>query len=299
MSIPPGHLSATMAYILWGILPLYWRLLDHIAPLSILAYRIGLSFVTSWIVLLVIFCWRKTAFSGLRNSLPRSLLAAGLIGTNWYVFIWGVVKGFTLEVSLGYFLSPLVNVLLGLIFFKEKPGKMKSVALALSGVAVFIFTISLGRLPLISLVLATSFGLYGYVKKQTSINPTLGLGLESFWLLIPAIYILGTQGGISPFVNSSSAQQVLLILAGPFTLVPLLLFASAAKKIPLYVLGFFQYFTPSIIFIIAWLVFKEQAGSLELLAFSIIWIALIIFSLAVLVERRDNSKQNISLSWKA
>ena len=283
-----GSVSALIAYILWGILPLYWKPLNHIDPLTILAYRIMFSFVVAWITLLVLHIRRKSAFRGLKKYIPLSVLAACLLGVNWYVFIWAVLKGYTLEASLGYFLNPLVNLLLGVVFLQERPGKMRCIALALSVVAVSILTISHGQLPVISLTLAGTFGLYGYIKKRAKVSAVLGLGLETLWLLIPAVYILWGLSGIEVLIHGDAKQQALLLFAGPVTLAPLLFFATAAQRIPLYILGFLQYIAPSLMFIIALLVFGEQTNPAEMLAFGIIWSALLLFSYTIVNERLRN-----------
>lgn len=302
-----GGLLAAVAHVLWGLFPLYWKLIDHIDPLTILAYRVLFSFLFSWMGFFIIRLMKKmgkagggllpdaaggagvvsgAGAGGRRRVLLLSFVAAALIAVNWYTYIWAVVSGFTLDASLGYFLTPMMNLLTGMVFLKERPGIMRALSLSMGGVAVLIFTISQGRIPAISLTLALSFGLYGYVKKRTQVGPILGMGLETLWLLAPAIYILLNLGGMDALLDGLPWQRFLLITAGPVTLAPLFLFAAAAKRIPMYSLGFFLYITPSLTFVVAWFVFGERKSPVEMLAFVLVWVALVFFSIGVLRERR-------------
>ncbi|MGI9255626.1 MAG: EamA family transporter RarD [Salinispira sp.] len=304
-SVAFGSILAATAHIMWGLFPLFWKLLDHVDPMTILAYRIVFSFMFSWPIWFII---RKAESRMKLNNSPErtggnrtaeritarvllpSLIAAALISINWYTYIWSVVNGFILDASLGYFLTPLMNLLTGIILLGERPGIMRSISLSMGGVAILIFTFSQGRLPVISLTLALSFGLYGYIKKRVQTSSLLGIALEMFWLLVPALYILFAQGGIDLLIDGPRIQRFLLIMAGPVTLAPLLLFASAAKRIPMYSLGFFLYLTPVLTFALAWLVFGERKDPIEMLAFALVWIALILFSAGVLRERRRTGR---------
>lgn len=296
-----GSLLAAAAHVLWGLFPLYWKLIDHLDPLTILSYRVLFSFLFSWMGFFIIRSMKKmgkpvggllpdaagrAGAGGWRRVLAVSFVAAALIAVNWYAYIWAVVNGFTLDASLGYFLTPMMNLLTGIVFLKERPGIMRALSLSMGGIAVLIFTISQGRIPAISLTLALSFGLYGYVKKRTQVGPILGMGLETLWLLAPAIYILLNLGGMDALLAGLPWQQFLLITAGPVTLAPLLLFAAAAKRIPMYSLGFFLYITPILTFVVAWFVFGERKSPVEMLAFVLVWVALVLFSIGVLRERR-------------
>jgi chloramphenicol-sensitive protein RarD len=295
-----GYLAAPAAYLLWGLLPLYWQPLNHIPAMAILSYRIAFSFVFSAGTILMIQLFvrirrksgslpgqRPFGFSGLNGPrLKPTLLAAALIGVNWFTYIWSVVNGFTLEASLGYFLTPMVNLLFGIIFLKERPGPVRTVALGISVLAVAILTINYGRPPIIALTLAFSFGTYGFVKKRSGLDALTGMAFETGWLLLPALGIMLFGGAGGYLFRGPVLQRSMLILAGPVTLAPLLLFASAAKRIPLYALGFFQYIAPSLMFLLGWLVFGEEVSSIRLLAFSLVWVALVIFSASVILQRR-------------
>jgi chloramphenicol-sensitive protein RarD len=292
-----GYLSAASAYGLWGLLPLYWKPLEHIPAMGILSYRIVFSFVFSAGAILALRYARRwkaiapaQAVGGLtgRRVLP-TLAAAGLIGVNWFTYIWAVVNGYTLEASLGYFLTPMVNLLFGVLFLRERPGAIRTVALAISAVAVAILTLSYGRPPVIALTLAFSFGTYGFVKKQSKFDPMTGMALETGWLLLPALGIMVFGGAGAYLFGESPVDSIMLILAGPVTLAPLLLFAAAARRIPLYALGFFQYIAPSLMFVLGWLAFGETVDRVRLTAFVLVWIALGIFSASVAIGRRQTA----------
>lgn len=302
----PGYLFAASSYGIWGFLPLYWRLLQVVPPLGIIAYRISFSFVTVWI--LVILRWfyqvsqKKPAFLGNRPllnwktfqtlALP-TFFAAMLIALNWFVYIFAIVNGQTLDASLGYFLTPLVNVLLGLVLLKEKPGILRLIAIGLGLVAVVILTIHLGQMPLIALVLASSFGLYGYLKKGSSLDSLTSMAIETTWVLPIALYLLFAMGNITYLVDYSPRLSLLLLGAGPMTLAPLVLFAAATKRIPLYVLGFFQYLAPSIMFLLGWLAFGESVSLVQFLAFGLVWLALLIVTFSALQQKRTLVKISV------
>ena len=297
-SLQPGYLFAASAYGLWGFLPLYWRLLQVVPPLGIISYRIGFSFVTVWI--LVGLRWFHSSFrkKGLvfpvqsklswksfqRLALP-TLLAAILIAINWFVYIFAIINGQTLDASLGYFLTPLVNVLLGILLLKEKPGMLRLLAIGLGFVAVVILTIHLGQVPVIALILASSFGLYGFLKKGSTLDSLSSMAIETTWVLPIALYLLFGMGNITYLVDYSPRLSLLLVGAGPMTLAPLVLFAAATKRIPLYILGFFQYLAPSIMFLLGWLVFGEPVSSVQFIAYGFVWVALLIVTLSVLQQR--------------
>jgi chloramphenicol-sensitive protein RarD len=297
-TLQPGYLFAASSYGIWGFLPLYWRLLHVVPPLGIISYRIGFSFVTVWILVgLRRFygAWKKkglvtpitsnlswTTFQSL--ALP-TLLAAVLIAINWFVYIFAIINSQTLDASLGYFLTPLVNVLLGILLLKEKPGMLRLLAIGLGFFAVVILTIHLGQVPVIALVLAGSFGLYGFLKKGSTLDSLSSMAIETTWVLPIALYLLFAMGNITYLIDYSPSLSLLLIGAGPMTLAPLVLFAAATKRIPLYILGFFQYLAPSIMFLLGWLVFGEPVSIVQFIAFGFVWVALLIVTLSVFQQR--------------
>jgi len=194
------------------------------------------------------------------------------------VYVYAVVNGYTLEASLGYFLTPLVNAILGVVLLKERPGIPVLVSLGLGAIALIILALSYGRIPYFALTLSLSFGIYGYLKKGLSINSLEGLAWETGWALPLAVGILLSQGGFSFLVDQTLARTATILLAGPVTLIPLVLFASAAKRLPLYLLGMFQYLAPSIMFLIGWLIFAEPVSPTQFFAFGLVWIALANFA---------------------
>jgi chloramphenicol-sensitive protein RarD len=287
-----GAVFAFSAYFLWGMLPLYWKPLQYISAEVILSYRISLSFFTIIIILIGALSLgkiKRADFSLTRKKLLLSILAAALIAVNWFVYIYSVIEGYTLEASLGYYLTPMVNLLLGVLFLSERPGKFRLMAMAFAALAILILTFQYGRPPILALILAFSFGLYGFIKKQIGIQAMLGLGLETFWLLPIALFMLLSRGGIGIFLEAPVVDKGLILFAGVVTLTPLILFAAAAKRIPLYILGFFQYLAPTMMFIIGIVVFDEPFTPAQMAAFALVWIALTVFSITLIRELRLES----------
>ncbi|MCB2179705.1 EamA family transporter RarD [bacterium] len=286
-----GILYGIITYLLWGFLPIYWKLLQNVPAGQILAHRIMWSFIMLIAVVLIRkqgkTLWRKVTN---RKVFLIFVLASALICTNWLIYIWAVNAGFIVETSLGYFINPLVNVLLGVLLLKEKIRPIQWVPIGLSAVGVLYLTISYGSLPWISLALAFSFGFYGLVKKTTSLQPVEGLTMETGLLLIPALIwlILANQNRTGVFLHTDLATNLLLIGAGLATITPLLLFASAVKMIPLSLIGILQYIAPTLQFLLGVLVYKEPFSTAQLVGFSIIWAALIFFT----IENWSHNKKN-------
>lgn len=210
-----------------------------------------------------------------------------LISINWYTFIWAVNNDFVVEASLGYFINPLVSIVLGVIFLKERPRPAQWSAILLAFIGVFYLTLLYGRPPWVALTLATSFGLYGLSKKLVIIGPLRGLTLETAILFFPALFYLVYQSSTAASAFGSSTQTGLLLIAsGPVTAIPLLFFAAAAKKLSLTSLGLMQYLAPTIQFIIGVYIFKENFSSAQLYGFCFIWLALVIFTLDTIKTAR-------------
>lgn len=283
-----GVLFAIAAYMIWGFIPLYFKLLVAIPPILILLHRIIWSFVLLFLLTLIVkntSAWREV----LKWSVIRMyLLAAGLIGVNWFVYVWGVNNGFIIETSLGYFINPLVSILLGMLVFKEIPRPLQWLAVLLAVIGVTYFTLSIGSLPWISLVLAFSFGLYGLVKKVAPLPPLTGLTIETGLLLIPAIVgvILLPMPASPESTPSRFSTMLLLIGTGLATATPLLLFSSAAPKIPLQLIGMLQYIAPTLQFLIGVYIYAEPFSTDKLIGFGFIWLALIIFTAEGWITRR-------------
>jgi chloramphenicol-sensitive protein RarD len=268
------------AYLAWGFLPLYFKLLQGVDPFEIVAHRIVWSLL---FLAAMIFAWRRwplfRAALANRPALRTLFVTAALIGINWLVWIWAVLNGHVLEGSLGYYLNPLVNVLFGVVLLKERlsgPRKF-AVALAFLGVAVLAWGAISGLW--ISLTLALSFASYGYLRKITPVDSLEGLAVETAILTPIALgWIWWMNAGASGGLGMSGTTTLLLVLAGAITAIPLLLFNAAAKRLPYSTLGFLQYIAPSIQFLLAVLVFGEQLTTAHIICFAAIWTALVIFA---------------------
>jgi chloramphenicol-sensitive protein RarD len=286
-----GALAGMGAYVLWGLFPIYWRLLERVPALEILAHRMIWSLVFVAVILTVQKDWRWLGLA-LRNrrTVVTYTVAAILLSVNWGTYIWAVNAGYVVEASLGYFINPLVNVLLGVAFLGEKLRTGQVVAVVLAGLGVVYLTVSYGSLPWISLVLAFTFGLYGLIKKTAALESMHGFSLETLVLFLPAlVYLLYREAaGVGAFVHLGLVPTLLLILAGPVTSVPLLLFGYAARRVPLSMLGFLQYIAPTLQFILGVFVYIEPFPPARLVGFCIIWVALLVYSLeGVLFSRRQ------------
>jgi chloramphenicol-sensitive protein RarD len=277
-----GVLAGIGAYTLWGLFPIYWRLLEQDPAIEILAHRMVWSLVFMLGVLLLLGSLGQLA-EALKNrrTLVIYTLAAVLLSLNWYTYIWAVNAGYVVEASLGYFINPLVNFLLGVIFFREKlrAGQLAAVLLAVLG--VIYLTFNYGSLPWIALVLAFSFGTYGLIKKAAPLESMNGFSLETTVMFLPALgFLLYRQSaGIGAFGHQGILITFLLILAGPVTSIPLLLFGYSARKIPLSMLGFIQYITPTLQLLLGVFLYLEPFPANRLIGFSVIWAALLVYSL--------------------
>jgi len=292
-----GILYAFGAYATWGLFPIYWKWLKTIPALQLISHRIIWSFA---MLFAVILATRQFAAFRAETIKPRVLriylIAAILIGVNWLTYVWAVNSGFVVESSLGYFINPLISVLLGVIFLRERLRPMQWVPVILAAVGVTYLTISYGRLPWIALTLAFSFGTYGLVKKTAPLGSLYGLTLETGILFIPALGYLLFMGftGTGAFLNTSATIDWLLIGAGVITTIPLLMFASAAKRIPLTMIGLMQYIAPTLQFLLGVLLYKEPFSHTQLIGFGIVWVALIIFVLENYLNHRAVQAQPIA-----
>ena len=238
--------------------------------------------------------WLKDALHN-RHTLLVYTLAAILLSINWFTYIWAVNAGFVVEASLGYFINPLVNFLLGVIFFGEKLRRGQVAAVLLAVLGVVYLTVSYGSLPWISLVLAFTFGMYGLIKKTASLESMHGFSLETAVLFLPALGFLLYRDatGVGAFMHQEVSTTLLLVLAGPVTSIPLLLFGFAARRIPLSMLGFIQYIAPTLQFMLGVFVYHEPFPLSRLVGFSMIWLALLIYSVEGV---RFNRRQKADLS---
>ena len=277
-----GVLAGIGAYSLWGLFPIYWRLLEQDPAIEILAHRMVWSLVFMAIILTVQKEWGWLGVV-LRNRRTVMIytLAAILLALNWYTYIWAVNAGFVVEASLGYFINPLVNFLLGVVFLREKLrlGQVAAVIMAVLG--VIYLAVNYGSLPWISLVLAFTFGTYGLIKKTAALESMHGFSLETIVLFLPALgYLLyRNAAGVGAFGHQGLLITSLLALAGPVTSIPLLLFGYSARRIPLSMLGFIQYITPTLQFLLGVFVYFEPFPKARLVGFCIIWLALLVYSI--------------------
>jgi chloramphenicol-sensitive protein RarD len=283
-----GILQAFIAYAIWGLFPLYWRLLLKVPALQIVSHRI----IWSWVFLIIAIAltkqWRALSNLITYRVIANYSVAAALISVNWLVYIWAVNANHVIETSLGYFINPLFSVFLGTVFFKERLHPWHWLSLAIATVGVGYLTYDYGRVPWIALALAATFSLYGLVKKTAPLKSLFGLTLETTVLVAPAILYLAfcEQNGSSTFLQVDLHTQLFLILAGLVTVGPLLLFASAAQSIPLTMIGILQYTAPTLQILLGIFFFREPFSSVQLLGFAMVWIALAIFVIGGLVVRR-------------
>ncbi|MFN8597465.1 MAG: EamA family transporter RarD [Anaerolineae bacterium] len=282
------------AYGAWGLLPIYWKWLHQVPALQLIGHRIIWSFVALTIVLLMLRQWRTFRAEALKPRVLRVyVLAAVFIGINWFVYIWAVNAGYIVETSLGYFINPLLNVLMGVIILRERLRPMQWVPVGLAAIGVAYLTIVYGSLPWIALTLAFSFGLYGLVKKLAPLGSLHGLTLETGVLFLPilAYLIFAEVNGQGVFLHTDLIHDLLMIGAGPVTVIPLLMFASAVKRIPLSTVGILQYIAPTLQFLLGVLVYGEAFSSSQFVGFGLVWLALIIFTGENLWQYRRTTSQ--------
>jgi chloramphenicol-sensitive protein RarD len=275
-----GTWNAVGAYALWGLLPVYWKWLQHVPAPQVLCHRILWSFVFLFILILGSGQWSAFRAAFANPRVLRAYTAAGiLISINWLTYIWAVNAGYIVETSLGYFINPLLSVLLGVVFFRERlrPWQWTAIVLAAAGVAYL--TIAYGSLPWIALTLAVTFGFYGLVKKTAPLGSHYGLTLETGVLLLPAVIFLAYSGrtGRGAFFHAGMTTDMLLAGAGVITAVPLLMFSSAARRIPLSLIGILQYIAPTLQFLLGVMVYREPFTVTKLVGFGIVWTSLVIF----------------------
>ena len=274
-------------YLLWGVFPLYFPLLKPAAPLEILAHRFVWTAVVMGAVVLVTGAWRQLARASARTW-GLVLAAAIVIGVNWGTYVLAVNSGHVAEAALGYFINPLVSVLLGVVFLREQLTRAQLAAVALAVVAVIVLTIGVGRPPWISLTLAFSFGFYGLIKKRVPLGSAASVAAEALVLTPVALGYLVFLGGTGEgtFTTEGPAHTLLLISAGIATSVPLLLFGAAAKRVTLTSLGLMQYITPLLQMLIAVFVVHEHISPERWIGFAIIWVAVVVFTVDMLVRAR-------------
>ncbi len=279
------------AYLLWGLFPLYWPLLEPAAPVEILAHRVAWSLVFLAIVLAGSVGFRWIAELGRRRVLLLAL-ASALITVNWGTFIYGVNSGHVVETSLGYFINPLVTVGLAVMVLHEHLRRHQRLAVAIAAVAVAVLTVDYGRPPWIALTLAFSFGSYGLIKKRVGVDGTQSLAVETAFLIIPAVgYLLWlSASGRGTFTTEGAGHVALLLGAGITTAVPLILFGAAAIRVPLATIGLLQYIAPIMQFLIGVLVYQESLPLTRLAGFALVWVALAVFTVDAIRALRQGAR---------
>lgn len=276
-----GLIFGSLAYCMWGLLPLYWKLVSAISPYQIFAQRVVWSFLFIMLLLMIkknhkVFLNIITNLDQFKKILPPTIF----ISINWMLYIWAVNNNFVLETSLGYYITPLILTVLGRIFYKERLNGYQKIGIGLATLGVIFKTVLYGKLPLISLVLALSFAMYGFYKKKSGLDSLTGLGFETLIIGIPSlIYIAFVESsgqgitGNLPFI-----YWLMISFSGLITATPLLLYAESTKRLPLNVVGFLQYLSPTIALLLAIFVFKETFDMRSFFSFALIWIGLGFFS---------------------
>jgi chloramphenicol-sensitive protein RarD len=278
-----------LAYTLWGFFPIYWKALAGISSLQLICHRIVWS-----LLLLLVMIARSKEWSALFDAIrtPRVLavytVAAVAIAVNWLIFVWAVGINQIVQISLGYFINPLLSVVLGMLIFHERLRKLQWVSVALAAAGVLYLTVALQALPWISLTLAATFATYGLMKKLAPLGPVQGLALETGILFAPAaIYLVVEQrAGHGAFLHSGLLRDMLMLASGPTTTFPLLLFAAGVRRIPLSLVGMLQYINPTMQISIGVLLYNEPFTRIQLVGFGLVWSALVLFAIEGYVTRR-------------
>ena len=286
-----GFFFALAAYSVWGCLPLFWKLTEHVDPVEVTAHR------AIWAVpFAAVVCWAIGRTADIPSTLksPRRLatlfLCSCLISFNWVVFIWAIGENRSLEAALAYYINPLLSILLGFVFLGERFSRLQLVAIIIAGGAVLMLTVVGGTFPWISILLAGTFGFYGLLRKTVDVGPTQGFLVEVILISPIAIGVLGWKLANGDLALLSSAQDAtLMILAGPATAVPLILFASGAKRLRLSTNGLMQFIAPTLIFLIGIFVFGEPLREVQLYAFAMIWTALALYAWSILSGDRGTA----------
>jgi chloramphenicol-sensitive protein RarD len=275
-----GLLFGISAYIIWGLLPLYWKLVEEAGAYEILAHR-GIWSLLICISLLALRKQLKSAYVMVRSSRTLSLLflASGLLTINWGVYIWSVTVNRVVEAALGYYITPLINVTFGVLLLREKLRPSQWIAVALAAAGVVILTFGYGSLPWIALVLAISWGSYSLIKKSLNLGALETLSLETLFAFLPnLVFLFIIQGNGSAEFGSTWTISLLLFGAGAATVIPLLLFNGSTTRLPLSTVGLLQYITPTIMFFIGIFINNEDISKTKVIGFAFIWLALAVLS---------------------
>ena len=293
-----GILNAIIAYTMWGVYPLYWWLLQSIGAIEILINRMLWSFITLLIVIILLrrttsLKWAISSLLANKKKLALLIASAIFLSTNWFIFTFSVVAGRILEASLGYFINPIVSILIGVIILKEKLNRYQTIAVLIASIGVLYLTIMYGSFPWISLILAFSFGFYGFAKKLIQMDSFFSIFLETT-LMLPISAFLFTSwliNGTSTFLQPNASYILLLVGAGFMTMSPLYFFSRAASELPLKTLGFLQYIGPTLQMMVAIFITGEDFSTQRLIAFGFIWIACLLFSTSHILIKKSNREE--------
>jgi len=288
-----GVLLGVTGYLFWGMFPLYFVLIESVAPIEVVAHRILWSLIVVILILLIGKQWRS--FTGAFNRRNIVILgsAALILSMNWLVYVYAVDSNQVMQVSLGYFMNPLISVAMGVILLKERLRKTQWVAIGIALIAVFLLTIVTGSVPWIALALGLTFAFYGLLKKYANLPSLQSLGIETVVLLPLALTILGISvaTGTESFALDGPKITFLLIMLGPVTAVPLLAFGGASRRIPLSTLGVLQYITPIMSFLIGFFIFQEAMSTGRWIGFTLVWVSLLIFTVDMYRNSRTRTRQ--------
>jgi len=282
-----GTITTISAFFLWGIFPIYWKALNHVPSTQIIAHRIVWSLVFILFLVSVQRRWKEAnSIISFYRDVPRFLFTSFLLGTNWLTYIWAVNTNQIVEASLGYFINPLVNVCLGMIFLRERLYRWQVLSVVLAFIGVLFLTLHYGRVPWIAFTLAFTFGAYGLLRKTAKAGSMVGLLFETAILTpIALVYViaLGIQGS-GAFLSIGLQTDVLLTGAGLVTAIPLLLFAHGARRIQYSTVGFLQYIAPTGQLLVGVLLYKELFTSTHAISFGFVWVAIIIYSISSFIS---------------
>jgi chloramphenicol-sensitive protein RarD len=293
-----GLWYAIGAYLLWGILPIYWKWISHVSALELIAHRIVWSCLMLGGLVVISREWRSFRAALTTRVIRLYGLAALFIAVNWFTYVWAVNTGRVVHASLGYFINPLISVVLGVMVLGERLRPFQWIAVGLAAMGVLYLTLSLGVPPWISLTLAFSFGVYGLVKKTAPLGSVHGLTIETAILLLPAIVylvVLELAGG-GAFFRTGVLSAVLIIGTGMVTAAPLLLFASAVQRVPLSQIGLLQYIAPTIQLLLGVFVYREPFARTQLVGFSMVWAGLVVFGVEGLLTRKAQVIGDLAIS---
>ena len=274
-----GTLYALGAYLIWGLFPIYWKQLEAVPALQLIGHRIAWSFLLLGAVVFVSGQTRALLAALDRRAARTYIVAALLITVNWFAYVWAVTHGLIVEASLGYYINPLFSVLLGVAFFRERLRPLQWIPIGIAAAGVSYLAVTLHTFPWLAVLLATTFGLYGAVKKAAPLGSLFGLATETAVLFVPAVaYLLFCESvGSGAFFHSTLKESIMMAGGGIVTAVPLLMFAAAASRVPMTTIGILQYMTPTMQFLLGVVVYHEAFPTARLVGFGLVWTALALF----------------------